>query len=341
MKLISFIVPCYNSQNYLSRCVESLLTGGSEVEIIIVNDGSEDGTSAIAHNFGREHPDIVRVIDKSNGGHGSGINVGLKEARGLYFKVVDSDDVLETGALSQLLSTIREAADSQILPDLYITNFVYDHVLDGTSYVSRYSGKIPVGKIVGWESVKGFHFSHMLLMHALTYRTEALRAACVQLPEHTYYVDNLLAYLPLPHMRTIYYLDIDLYMYFIGREEQSVNIKNFVERYDQQIRVMLLMVGAYSYKRLKTLNRGLKKYMRHALQAIMMNTIFFSCAADSPERRQALKNMWRSIKYSDRKMYRKLRCFSYATSVNFLPWKLRGKIMRIGYGYLCKKIKLG
>lgn len=92
MKIISFTVPCYNSQEYMRNCVDSLLVGGEDVEIVIVNDGSSDRTIDIAREYEAEYPTIVKVIDKPNGGHGSGVNAGLKIATGLYYKVVDSDD---------------------------------------------------------------------------------------------------------------------------------------------------------------------------------------------------------------------------------------------------------
>jgi hypothetical protein len=101
------------------------------------------------------------------------------------------------------------------------------------------------------------------------------------------------------------------------------------------------MMDAYRYEELCALQKGLKNYMFHALSAIMMNTIFFTCAEDSPERRQALKAMWRDLKTNDKKLYRKLRRRSYAFFVNYLPWRLRGKVMSIGYNVLCKKVKLG
>ena len=103
MKLISFVVPCYNSQAYMKKCVDSLLVAGEDAEIIIVNDGSTDITLKIAKTYRANFPSIVRVIDKPNGGHGSGVNAGLKVAEGLYFKVVDSDDWLDKAALLKLI----------------------------------------------------------------------------------------------------------------------------------------------------------------------------------------------------------------------------------------------
>ena len=94
-KYLSFVVPCYNSESYMARCIESLLPGGEDVEIIIIDDGSKDKTGEIADAYQKQYPDLVKVIHKENGGHGSGVNAGLACARGVYFKVVDSDDWTE------------------------------------------------------------------------------------------------------------------------------------------------------------------------------------------------------------------------------------------------------
>ena len=325
----------------MRKCVDSLLTGGDEVEIIIVNDGSRDDTINIANVYAEKYPDIVKVIDKENGGHGSGVNAGMANSTGLYYKVVDSDDWLDDNALASLLSKIREHKEKGTLPDLYVTNFIYDKVSEGTQYVSAYGDKMPEGQIIGWDKVKKFNLSHMMLMHALLYKREKLLQSGTVLPEHTFYVDNLFAYKPLPFKQTVCYLNLDLYHYFIGREDQSVNRKNFVKRYEQQIRVMKCMTDAYTLDEIKKMPKGLKRYMWHSLEVIMMNTIFFTCAEDSPERRKALKEMWQHIKSKDKKLYRKLRSNSYATAVNYLSWKFRGWVMTKGYNFLCKKIKLG
>lgn len=341
MKLISFAVPCYNSQDYMSNCIDSLLAGGDDVEIIIINDGSRDGTLNIAQSYAGKFPSVVKVIDKENGGHGSGVNAGLQAAEGLYYKVVDSDDRLERDALLKLIAKIKEHIAAGVSPDLYVTNFVYDHAYDNTTHLSTYKKKIPEGKIVGWNCVKKFRFSHMMLMHALLFKRDIVLQSGTVLPEHTFYVDNIYAYKPLPCVKTLCYLNLDLYWYFIGRADQSINIDNFVKRYKQQIRVMLCMSDAYNWSEIKTFPKGLKKYMWHSLEAIMMTTLLFTCAEYSPERKADLKEMWRHIKSRDKKLYARLRRRSYALAVNYLPWRLRGFIMKVGYKILCKKVKLG
>lgn len=341
MKLISFAVPCYNSEGYMRKCVDSLLSGGEDVEIIIVNDGSHDGTLAIAREYESAYPNIVRVVDKENGGHGSGVNAGLRLATGLYYKVVDSDDWVDENALRELIATIKQHDREDSLPDLYITDFVYFHASDNTSHISSYETKFPVRQLCTWDKVKKFKYAHMMLMHALMYKRDKLLESDTVLPEHTFYVDNLFAYKPLPFMKTVYYLNVQLYQYYIGREDQSVNRKNFVKRYEQQVKVMKCMADAYTLAEIKQMPKGLRKYMWHSLEVIMMNTIYFVCAEKSPERKATLKELWQHIKQHDYAMYKKLHNRSYPTVVNYLPWGLRSWVMGIGYDYLCKKIKLG
>ena len=107
MKLLSIAIPSYNSQDYLHHAVESLLPGGEEVEILIVDDGSKDNTAQIADDFERRYPGIVRAIHKENGGHGDAVMCGLAHATGLYFKVVDSDDWVDADAYPKVLEALR------------------------------------------------------------------------------------------------------------------------------------------------------------------------------------------------------------------------------------------
>lgn len=341
MKLISFTVPCYNSQDYMKNCIDSLLVGGDDVEIIIVNDGSKDNTLSIAEDYESRFPDIVKVIDKQNGGHGSGVNSGAEVATGLYYKVVDSDDWLDCEALKKLLDAIKSHLAEGQLPDLYVTNFIYDKYFENEQHLSEYTDKFPEGKICSWDNVKKFRYSHMILMHALLYKREKYLASGTRLPEHTFYVDNIYAYQPLPYIKTICYLNLDLYHYFIGRADQSTNMVNFVKRYEQQLRVMRCMISAYTWEQINSLPKGLKKYMWHSLEVLMVVTMFFTCAEYSPERKAAIKELWQHIKDHDKAMYKRLRHRSYATPVACMPYRIRSWSMRKGYNVYCRRLKLG
>ena len=126
MKLLSITVPCYNSQDYMEKCVDSLLAGGDDVEILIVDDGSADDTGRIADAYAARFPHIVRAIHQENGGHGEAVNVGLANASGLYFKVVDSDDWVNPEAYQVVMDTLEELTRGPQTLDMLITNFVYE-----------------------------------------------------------------------------------------------------------------------------------------------------------------------------------------------------------------------
>ncbi len=341
MKYITFTVPCYNSQDYMRKSIESLLVGGEDVEIVIVNDGSKDNTLGIAREYEEKYPTIVRVVDKENGGHGSGVNAGLSLANGLYFKVVDSDDWVDEDACLKLLAAIKKHAEEDNLPDLYIVNYVYEHSADNTRYFSRYNKKFQDGKICTWDKVKPFRFSLILLMHALVYKTAVLRGCGVVLPEHTFYVDDIISYNPLPCTKKICYLNLDFYRYFIGRADQSVNLPNMVKRYDQMVRVMKIMLGRWTYKEIKAQPKGLRKYMFHALGCYMVTTMLFILGEYSKERKQELKELWRFLKERDKRLYAKLRYRSYAGIAMLFPGKLRRAVLVGSYKILCRKVKLG
>lgn len=324
----------------MKNCIDSLLPGGKDIEIIIVNDGSTDGTSEIAHEYEKQYPDIVRVIDKENGGHGSGVNAGVAAAEGMYFKVVDSDDRLDEYALKCLIYKIREHVLKGCAADLYITNFVYAHE-DGNNYRSDYVNQMPVDRLFTWADIKPLRLWKMLLMHSLVYNTKKLRESGLVLPEKTFYVDNLFAYQPLPHMETLYYLNVDMYMYFIGRADQSVTVANMSKRYEQQIRVMKLMFESYTYDEIMSMCKPLRKLMFHCLGVILLNTYFFTTVQDSPERRKNLKELMDGLKARDRKLYGKMKYRTPVALLNPLPWKLKGKVTTMSYKFLCKHVKLG
>ena len=166
-KLITFAVPCYNSAAYMEHCVDTLLQGGDDIEIILVDDGStKDDTPAICDRYAQQYPHIVRAIHQENGGHGEGVNQGIRNARGIYFKVVDSDDWVDVDALHKALDKLRQFARDEKPVDMFICNYVYEHVEDNTQRVAHYRNVFPVGRMFGWEAIKPFRPGQYLLMHS-------------------------------------------------------------------------------------------------------------------------------------------------------------------------------
>ncbi len=332
MKLLSIAVPCYNSESYMEHCVESLLPGGDEVEIIIVDDGSQkDRTGEIADRLEREHPGIVRAIHQENGGHGEAVNTGLASATGVYFKVVDSDDWLNEKAYMQVLDLLREMVAQETELDMLISNFVYEKEGAKRKRVMNYHAAIPRGEILTWDQVRVFTKWQYILMHSVIYRTQMLRDCGLKLPAHTFYVDNIFVYQPLPYVRTLYYLDVNFYRYFIGREDQSVNEKVMISRIDQQIRVNKIMIDEYNlYDKKLIPSRKLRHYMMQYLEIMMTISSIMLIRSGTQENLEKKKELWKYLKKKDRRLYFKLRYGIMGRTMN-LPGKGGRKVSEMGY----------
>ena len=335
-KYITFTVPCYNSQDYMGRCIESLLVGGDDVEIIIVDDGSTDSTGEIADYYEKMYPNIVRAVHKENGGHGSGVNRGLELACGMFFKVVDSDDWLDGEAYSRLLNRIKrfcmmkEAGYMSEIPDMFVCNYIYDHLNERTYHVIHYRNVFPTEEMCDWNDIGRFHTSQYLIMHALIFRTALLRRAEVILPEHTFYVDNIFAYKPLPYVRHIYYMDIGLYHYYIGRADQSVNEKVLMSRIDQQIKVTKIVFRCVDLNEVRDRYPKLAEYMCRNISIMMAISSIHLLLINSKEAYGKRRQLWDNVKEENIRLYFKLK-YTTLSGLTYLPGRLGGLLTRGGY----------
>ncbi|MDY2776908.1 MAG: glycosyltransferase family 2 protein [Collinsella sp.] len=337
-KVLSFGIPSYNAAADLDRCVSSILEGSGyapDIEIIIVDDGSKDETPRIADGWEARYPGIVRAVHQENGGHGMAVMAGLREARGTYYKVVDSDDWLDARALSTMLGILRGFEERDCRVDLFISNYVYEKVHEGTHTVINYRFALPRKRVFGWSEIGRFLPSQNLLMHSLCYRTDVLRAANLPMPAHTFYVDNIYAYVPLPRCETMYYADIDLYRYFIGREGQSVNEATMVKRLDQQFRVTRIMMSQFHLRKDVAAVR-LRSYMMGYFTMMMAICSVFSKLSDDPEAQVWLDDLWRDLKAHDEWMYRHARFGLIGVGTN-LPTRI-GERATIGMYRLASRI---
>lgn len=328
MKYISFAIPCYNSEEYMSHAIESILPAGEDVEIIIVNDGSKDKTSEIAHEYRRQYPDIVRVVDKENGGHGDAVNSGLSYATGKYFKVVDSDDWVDEEALGKILALFRELEEEEQEIDMLVSNYVYEKAGAERKKCIHYRNVLPQDEIFKWDDIGHFHLDQYILMHSVIYRTDMLKLTQLKLPRHTFYVDNIYVYYPLPHVRRIYYLDVDFYRYYIGREDQSVNEKTMISRIDQQIFVTKSMIDMYQMGKVKS--KKLRAYMINYLAIMMTVSSILAIRSKKPENLEKKKELWNYLRMKDWKVYIKIRWGILGQTMN-IPGKSGRKISSLAY----------
>lgn len=336
MKLLSFAVPCYNSAAYMEKCVESLLKGGEDVEIIIVDDGSTDETAEIADKYAVKYPSIVKAVHKENGGHGSAVNVGISYATGFYFKVVDSDDWVKEDAYMKILDTLRKLTGGEKVLDMLISNFVYEKIGENRHKVMRYKHALPIDKVFTWEEVKHFHKGQYILMHSVIFRTKLLRECGLKLPEHTFYVDNLYVFEPLPYVRNMYYLDVNFYRYYIGRADQSVNEDIMIGRIDQQIKVNKLMIDYMVENKSKIAStKKMNQYMTSYLDIITTISSILLIRSGTKENLTKKNELWDYLKKKDWILYRKLRYGLLGNCMN-LPGRGGRKISVEGYK-ICRR----
>ena len=326
MKLLTITVPCYNSQEYMRKAVDSLLPGGDEVEILIVDDGSTDDTARIADDYEKRWPGIVRALHKTNGGHGDAVMTGLKEASGQYFKVVDSDDWLDSDALCKVLETLRSFRDQPI--DMLISHYIYDKVCEQKQHTVSYHIPLPVGRVFSWEETRRFRLGQYLLMHAVIYRTDMLRKSGMVLPKHTFYVDDLYVYVPLQYVDRMYYLDVDLYHYFIGRQDQSVQEEVLMRRIDQYLLVNRLMVSQVDPYAVQ--GRKRQQYMLNFLEIITTVSSVMLVKIGTEESLRKKKELWDYIKTENPRLYRELRRRLLGRLIHLPGWIGR-TVMLTGY----------
>ena len=320
----------------MRKCIDTLLIGGEDVEILIVDDGSKDGTAKIADEYEAKYPTIVRAIHKENGGHGSAVNTGIENAKGLYFKVVDSDDSVREQPYRKILDTLREMTENGTPLDMLISNFSYEKEGEKHNKVMRYRHALPENRVFGWNEVKHFHKGQYILMHSVIFRTRLLRDCGMKLPEHTFYVDNIYVFEPLPFVKNLYYLDVNFYCYYIGREGQSVNEQIMISRIDQQIKVNKIMVDYMVENQAKLAGkRKMRKYMLNYLEIITVVSSVLLIRSGTDENLEKKRELWQYIKEKDRKLFFRLRYGVLGNSMN-LPGKGGRKITVEGYK-LCQR----
>ena len=338
MKLLSIIVPAYNMEAYLDRCVNPLLSARKtdDIEVLIVDDGSKDGTLAYAQKLERNNPGVVRAIHQENKGHGGAVNTGIAAATGAYVKVVDADDWVGPESLEEVMAVLRKEVQRDDPVDMLVTNYVYDKIEKRHKHVVNFRRAMKPGKRLTWDDLGRFGIAEYILMHALIFRTDVVRASGMQLPEHTFYVDFIYSYQPFPWVKTLQYLDTPFYHYYIGREGQSVQTDVMIRRVDQLRLVNQRMVEATPER--GTVPDGLYRYMIHFLSIESSVASVFMILSKNPENYAKKEQLWADIKAHSPSIYADVRRKPMSRALN-----LRGSVGRfiIRNGYLVAEKVVG
>ena len=209
----------------LPRCLDSILVDGAleRIEAMVVNDGSKDGSLAVANSYRERYPDSVTVIDKPNGNYGSTINAALPAAKGKYVRILDSDDWLRSDSLIRFLDALQD-----LETDMAVTHFTILHEGGGRE-LTKYNdyGREPFeyGKTYQLDEVLKEGYIKYFLMHGLTYRTDLLHKMDYRQTEGISYTDTEWCCYPVFKAQTVTFLDIDLYQYNMAREGQTMDPK--------------------------------------------------------------------------------------------------------------------
>lgn len=293
-KLLTIAVPAYNSGLFLHKCLDSFCDERilDRIEVIVVNDGSTDDTSAVAHRYETQYPGTFRVIDKENGGHGSGINVSSSIASGKYYMAVDSDDWVITGNLPDLFSVL-EYTDA----DIVLCNY---HMVD------MYSGKkqpfitadIPLYREYTVDDFMKYPVNsrNCCFYHGMIYRTDFYRGTGIRLSEKTFYEDQEYATIPVYYASWIYPTDIFCYQYQVGNANQSISNANQV-KYLHQIETVLWNICAFYNSHVSEMSQGKKDYFLFKMSTLLLSYYVAGLLkkSDRKKGREEAKRMYKLV----------------------------------------------
>ena len=325
MKLLTVVIPSFQVEATLSDTLDSLCADKAllgELDIVVVDDGSTDQTSAIAGHYAQRHPDSVRLIRKTNGGHGSAVNAGIRAAQGEYFKVIDGDDRVEPAGFSALMQRLRESQ-----ADIVAADYQKVSLTDGSREDMRFEG-IEYGRCYRFEEISR-HTRLYLGIHSITIRTRILREQDIRLQEHTFYVDVEYALLPIPFVRTVEFMRGPVYLYYVGSQGQSIAAANFVRRYDDHYRVVRRMA---QYTRDCVTDSAHRDYMNSVLLKLFFTHYMLSVFYDDDTARgkKRAREFDRWLKEESPGLYRQMGRSLYLRMLRAAGFRVlpRGRVLK-------------
>lgn len=233
--ILSIVVPSYNVEQYLDKCLTSFSDNrfNDKLEVIIANDGSQDRTQEIAEKYVERYPRIFKLINKENGGHGSAVNVGIENASGKYFRIVDGDDWIHTENMVELLEILEKSTSDMVVDERREV-----HMVTGETEFFPLPKNLEKGKQLNFEEMcNDYEMGTCIMLHTLSYKTELLKKNAIRLQEHIFYVDIEYIIKATMEAKTIEFHNLEIYQYLVGNVNQSVSSQNYVKRFSHHSKV--------------------------------------------------------------------------------------------------------
>lgn len=299
-KILTVLVPVYNTEKYIRRCLDSIVLDEiiDDIEIIVVSDGSKDGSVEIVKEYVSRYPDSIVLIEKENGGHGSTINKGIEIASGKYFRVLDSDDWFDIFNFKQFVYDLKNTD-----VDLVITDYAQELIYNQQHNLVRYNKIKPYTEF----SISDFDLELLgdvyFTMATSTYKLDILRKSRIHLIEKTFYVDMQYNIEPFKYIETFEYFNLEIYRYYIGRPDQSVNIKSFVAHKKDHEKVMKHLIDYYEDE-IHNIDEQKQKYIEKILYFMLHTHYSIYCIYDkSNNARNEIIDFDAYLKEKSRRIY--------------------------------------
>ncbi len=298
-KILSIVIPAYNVEKYIKTCMGSLIEREElleDLDVIIVNDGSKDGTASIARHYADRFPLSVRAIHKINGGHGSAINEGILHAKGKYLRILDGDDWAANSGLAELISRLKT-----LDADMVVSPFDIVHVDTGRTESVDFNM---------FEYNKTYDFCDLnkhkmnVPMHAIVFKTDIFQENKIKIDEKMYYVDTEYILFPVPYVRTIVFLKDAVYQYRLGTDEQSMNFRVMQKNRRMHGKVIFSILDYYEEYKALFSNSQKEYYFGRLREMISLQTYLYLRMKETMQAKRELEEFMRRLE-----QYRTEECF--------------------------------
>lgn len=303
MKTITFLIPCYNVESCVRHCLDSMIVNDvlDDIEILLINDGSKDDTLSILRQYERLYPNVVKVIDKPNGGWGTAINLGIREAQGKYLKEVDADDWVDSPNIPNYIAFLKEH-DIDYIATEYTEYFKAEDKHVRHSYQEDIYNK-PMSLNDFWENHStAWDFP----IHAITYRTKMLQDFGMTVGDR-YYGDIEYNLYPLPHVKTMCVLPLNITVYFRGSDEQSTSTTGYAKHYKDYAAMSQRITDFYCAIP-SNIHPTLIQFIQETVYGTAVRTYYLMLspiyAGRTPGVSESLRNYDRWLKSSNKDIYR-------------------------------------